>query len=155
MRDTVSKLEKTGAAVDILPVDRSGHIADLSALDTLADVATCMWANNETGAIQPIEEIATRANATGTPVHVDAVQAVGKVPINFSDLGITSLAASAHKFGGPAASVCFWPSAVLRPSRSPTAAAKSRYSPRHRGRRGRFRSSCGVGGISLRNHCPG
>ncbi len=81
VRDTVSKLEKTGAAVDILPVDRSGHIADLSALDTLADVATCMWANNETGAIQPIEEIATRANATGTPVHVDAVQAVGKVPI--------------------------------------------------------------------------
>lgn len=101
VRDTVSKLEKTGAAVDILPVNRSGHIADLSALDTPADVATCMWANNETGAIQPIEEIATRANATGTPVHVDAVQAVGKVPINFSDLGITSLAASAHKFGGP------------------------------------------------------
>ena len=58
-------------------------------------------------------------------MHVDAVQAVGKVPINFSDLGITSLAASAHKFGGPAASVCFWPSAVLLPSRLLTAAAKS------------------------------
>ena len=60
-----------------------------------------MWANNETGAIQPIEDIAARASAVGTPVHVDAVQAVGKVPIDFSHLGITSLAASAHKFGGP------------------------------------------------------
>ncbi|AKK10918.1 cysteine desulfurase family protein [Corynebacterium uterequi] len=87
--------------VDILPVGRSGHITDLSALDTPAAVAAVMLANNETGAIQPVEEIVERATAVGTPVHVDAVQAVAKVPIDFHSLGATTLASSAHKYGGP------------------------------------------------------
>lgn len=60
-----------------------------------------MWANNETGAIQPVEEIVRRADAAGTPVHVDAVQVVGHLPVDFHALGATTLAASAHKFGGP------------------------------------------------------
>lgn len=75
--------------------------APTSALDSPAAVATCMWANNETGAIQPVEEIVWRANAAGTPVHVDAVQVVGHLPVDFHALGATTLAASAHKFGGP------------------------------------------------------
>lgn len=102
VRDTVARLEEQhGATVDLMPVGRDGHISDLSALDTPAAVATSMWANNETGAIQPVEDIVSRAAAVGTPVHVDAVQVVGKLPINFHELGAATLAASAHKFGGP------------------------------------------------------
>ncbi|MGO3830901.1 MAG: cysteine desulfurase family protein [Corynebacterium casei] len=102
VRDTVARLEEQhGATVDLMPVARDGHISDLTALDTPAAVATSMWANNETGAIQPVEDIVARAAAAGTPVHVDAVQVVGKLPINFHELGAATLAASAHKFGGP------------------------------------------------------
>lgn len=87
--------------VELLPVSRSGHVFDLAPLETPAAVATCMLANNETGAIQPVADVAAAALATGTALHVDAVQAVGKLPIDFHDLGATTLASSAHKFGGP------------------------------------------------------
>ena len=100
--ETVEKLRaEHGATVELLPVDSTGHVSDLSALDTPAAVATCMWANNETGAIQPVADITHRAAAQNTPVHIDAVQVAGKLPINFHELGATTLAASAHKFGGP------------------------------------------------------
>ncbi|HLR47460.1 MAG TPA: cysteine desulfurase family protein [Corynebacterium sp.] len=102
VRDTVARLEEShGATVDFLPVASDGHISDLSALDTPAAVATSMWANNETGAIMPVADIVARAAAAGTPVHVDAVQVVGKLPVDFHELGAATLAASAHKFGGP------------------------------------------------------
>ncbi|WP_018295764.1 cysteine desulfurase family protein [Corynebacterium lubricantis] len=99
--ETVKSLAAAGADVELLHVEASGHIRDLSALDLPAAVAACMWANNETGAIQPVEEVITRASAQGTPVHIDAVQVAGHLPINFSSLGATTMAMSAHKFGGP------------------------------------------------------
>lgn len=101
VRETVADLEKRGADVEMLPVGEDGVVEVTDVLDDPADVATCMWANNETGAIQPIEEIIARAHAAGTPVHVDAVQVVGHLPVDFHALGATTLAASAHKFGGP------------------------------------------------------
>lgn len=64
-------------------------------------LATLMLANNETGAIQPVSQLAGLALLRGIPVHTDAVQAVGRIPVNFHALGVTSLAASAHKFHGP------------------------------------------------------
>lgn len=67
VRDTVSKLAQAGATVDLLPVDRSGHISDGGAFAEPADLATCMWANNETGAIQPIEELASSRNNSVFP----------------------------------------------------------------------------------------
>ncbi|MDO5511887.1 cysteine desulfurase family protein [Corynebacterium sp.] len=89
-----------GAEVEWLTVV-DGRVGDLTALDTPAALATCMWANNETGALQPIGEVVERAAAAGTPVHVDAVQVVGHLPVSFRELGAVTLAASAHKFGGP------------------------------------------------------
>ncbi|WP_268871090.1 cysteine desulfurase family protein [Corynebacterium atypicum] len=90
-----------GAEVVDLPIDATGRVADLSPLDEPAAVATTMLANNETGAIQPVERIIAAARAVGTPVHIDAVQAVGKVDVNFHEMGPTTLALSGHKFGGP------------------------------------------------------
>lgn len=92
---------KSLGQVEWLPVGRDGHVSDLSLLDTPAAVAAMMWANNETGAIQRVAEAVERARAAGTPVHVDAVQAVGHVPVDFHAIGAATLAASAHKFGGP------------------------------------------------------
>ncbi len=101
VRDVAGMLAGRGAQIVDLPVDGAARVCDLSPLDTPAALATCMYANNEVGSIQPIAEITQRAAAVGTPVHVDAVQAVGKLPINFHEVQATTLAASAHKFGGP------------------------------------------------------
>lgn len=101
VRETVADLEKRGAKVGMLPVGDEGVVSPTDALDETADVVTCMWANNETGAIQPVADIVARANDAGSPTHVDAVQVVGHLPVDFHALGATTLAASAHKFGGP------------------------------------------------------
>ncbi len=64
-------------------------------------LACIKWANNETGVIFPIQEVAQLCNERGIPLHVDAVQAVGKIPVSMSDLGIDFLSISAHKMYGP------------------------------------------------------
>ena len=60
-----------------------------------------MWANNEVGTVQPIQEIADIASEYGIPMHTDAVQAFGAVPVNFRDSGVDTMAISGHKIGGP------------------------------------------------------
>lgn len=117
VRETVADLGARGADVDFLPVGVDGVVELTDTLDTPAAVATCMWANNETGAIQPVAEMVARAAAAGTPVHVDAVQVVGHLPVDFHELGATTLAASAHKFGGPRGA------GILLARRSPAPAA--------------------------------
>ncbi|GAA3513359.1 cysteine desulfurase family protein [Corynebacterium pilbarense] len=97
----VLEVVKSLGQTEWLPVGRDGVVSNLSALDAPAAVAAVMWANNETGAIQPVRESVARAGAAGTSVHVDAVQAVGHIPVDFHELGAATLAASAHKFGGP------------------------------------------------------
>jgi cysteine desulfurase len=90
-----------------IPVGSNGLI-DLTALEALLDasdvpaIVSVMWANNETGAIQPLAEVVALARHHGALVHSDAVQAVGKVPVNFQESGIDLLSVSAHKIGGPA-----------------------------------------------------
>jgi cysteine desulfurase len=64
-------------------------------------LASIMWANNETGILFPIHEVVKLCNERGIPLHVDAVQAVGKVPVSMSDLDIDFLSISAHKIHGP------------------------------------------------------
>ncbi|MDN8594469.1 MULTISPECIES: cysteine desulfurase family protein [unclassified Corynebacterium] len=117
VRETVADLEQHGAQVDMLPVGGDGVVRVTDILDQPAAVATCMWANNETGAVQPVDEVVRRADAAGTPVHVDAVQVVGHLPVDFHALGATTLAASAHKFGGPRGA------GILLAKRSPAPAA--------------------------------
>ena len=94
----------------VLPVDAAGRVCAEDWIggleggaDTPSDLAllTCMWANNETGAIQPVQQLAYFAREHNVPFHTDAVQAIGHLPVDFHALGATTLAASAHKFGGP------------------------------------------------------
>ncbi|MFV0252245.1 MAG: cysteine desulfurase family protein [Beutenbergiaceae bacterium] len=91
-----------GARVSELPVTADGEL-DLVALPALDQTAllALMWANNETGALQPVRAVVELAAAHGIPVHSDAVQAVGRVPIDFAGSGLSSLAFSGHKLGAP------------------------------------------------------
>jgi len=96
-----------GAQIEWLPVDELGRVrpddvrrAIESAPETVSFV-TVMMANNEVGTLQPIQEVAALAAEYGIPVHTDAVQAIGQVPVDFAALGVDALTVSAHKVGGP------------------------------------------------------
>ena len=94
----------TGKPVELVAVDENG-LMDIAALNTrLAGpraLVSVILANNETGAIQPMAEVVAAARAAGSLIHVDAVQAFGKRPLNFGLLGCDLLTVSAHKAGGP------------------------------------------------------
>jgi cysteine desulfurase len=101
--------ERRGARITQLPVDRDGvvHLAALD--DALAGrlaggkpaLVSVMWVNNEVGTLQPVAAIAERCRAAGVPFHTDAVQALGKVPVNLREVPCDLLSVSAHKVGGP------------------------------------------------------
>lgn len=106
--DTVEWLERhEHAEVSWIPVDAHGVI-DLGALkselardpESIA-LVTVMWANNEVGSIQPVPEVVEAAHAAGVPVHSDAVQAFGSVPVDFRASGLDAMSISGHKIGGP------------------------------------------------------
>jgi cysteine desulfurase len=102
--EPLAKLEAEGFPIDRPRVSAEG-VADAAATaDAIRDdtrFVTLMLANNETGARQPVAALAALAAARGVPTHTDAVQAVGRVPVDFRALGVATLAASAHKFHGP------------------------------------------------------
>jgi cysteine desulfurase len=102
--EPIARLEADGCRVSRPPVDAEG-LADAEVMAASFDgetrLATLMLANNETGGLQPVGRLAELAAARGIPVHTDAVQAVGRIPVDFHALGVTTLAASAHKFHGP------------------------------------------------------
>ncbi len=99
--------EAEGAGVELLPVDDRGRL-EVGALreaierdpDSVSMVSV-MWANNEVGTLQPAEEVAAIAAAHGIPVHTDAIQAVGAVPVDFAKSGVDALTLTGHKLGGP------------------------------------------------------
>ncbi len=100
---TVREYERLGYEVILVPVDEKGRL-DMAALDEAVNANTAlvsiMWANNEIGNIYPVEEIAALAHRRGALFHTDAVQAVGKVPINLEASEIDFLSLSGHKLHG-------------------------------------------------------
>jgi len=96
-------LERIGFRVTHLPVDARGFLdpASVPAAASGHTLVAVMLANNETGVIQPVAEIAARARAAGLAVQCDAVQAAGKIPVDFAALGVDALVISAHKLAGP------------------------------------------------------
>lgn len=102
--ETMTALEREGADVAVVGVDRE-CVLDLEALEAALAVPTMltsvMWVNNETGTLQPIDEVVALARNADAWVHSDAIQAVGHVPVHFAESGLDLLSVSAHKVGGP------------------------------------------------------
>ncbi|MBR2904263.1 MAG: cysteine desulfurase NifS [Lentisphaeria bacterium] len=98
------ELERRGNKVSQIPVDSNGML-DMNAARELIDdetaVVSVMWANNETGNIQDVETLAEIAHKNGAIFHTDAVQAVGKIPIDLKNSAIDMLSLSGHKLHGP------------------------------------------------------
>jgi cysteine desulfurase len=98
------RLSESGYSISRLGVDSDGVIR-LDELTTLLQphtrVVAAMFANNETGVIQPIPELAAICNHHNIPLHTDASQAAGKLRLNFRDFGVATMTVAAHKFGGP------------------------------------------------------
>lgn len=92
---------KPNWSLQVLPVGEDGRVSTEVELASDCRVLSVMWANNETGAVQPIQALAERAQQLGAITHTDAVQAVAKVPISFRESGVQMMTVAPHKFFGP------------------------------------------------------
>ena len=106
IRDTAERLEKEGASVHWIK-HRSDGVVDLEAFESMLAkhgdeiaIASVMWVNNETGIIQPIVEIGRLCREHGVRFHTDAVQAVGRMPVDVASLDVDLVSFAAHKFHG-------------------------------------------------------
>lgn len=99
--------ERDGAVVEWLPVDALGRVrpealkASLERSAHEVALVTVMWANNEVGTVQPVQQLAEIAHEYEVPFHADAVQAVGQLPVDFAGSGVDALTVTGHKIGGP------------------------------------------------------
>ncbi len=100
-------VDHEGATVSWLPTAPDGSVSPAALREVLThhdDVAlvSAMWANNEVGTVLPVADLAAVAAEFGVPMHSDAVQAVGQLPVDFAGSGLSAMSVTAHKFGGPA-----------------------------------------------------
>ncbi|MFP4559996.1 MAG: cysteine desulfurase family protein [Thiohalorhabdus sp.] len=104
--ETARYLRERSQPVAEVPVDGAGRVTPEALRGALeanrpVGLVSVMWANNETGTLQPIAELAAVCTEHGVPLHTDAVQAAGKVPLDFAVSGAAAMSLSAHKIGGP------------------------------------------------------
>ena len=98
------ELERRGHRVTVVPPARNGEVpagAIIDAIDPDTRLVALMLANNETGVIQPVEEVARACRERGIHIHCDAVQAIGKIDVDVQALGVDTLSMSAHKLHAP------------------------------------------------------
>lgn len=101
---TCKFLESQGVSVTYLPVNEDGVLEASSVKDYIKEdtaLVSIMWANNETGKLFPIKEIGAICKEAGVAFHTDAVQAIGKIPVDVQECNVNYLSLSAHKFHGP------------------------------------------------------
>jgi cysteine desulfurase len=104
VREPVEELARRGHDVTTIPPQRSGEVSAARVIEALRPdtrLMTMMLANNETGVIQPLAEVAAACRERGIHVHCDAVQAIGKIDVDVEALGVDTLAISAHKLYAP------------------------------------------------------
>ncbi|MCI0686344.1 MAG: cysteine desulfurase [Sporichthyaceae bacterium] len=99
--------EREGAQVELLPVDPLGRLhpdtlrAAIEADPRSVALVSVMWANNEVGTVQPVPQLVEVARSHGIPIHSDAIQAVGQLPVDFAASGLDAMTLTGHKLGGP------------------------------------------------------
>ena len=141
----VEAARRRGTEVVVLPVDERGVIS-LDALDAALSagvgLVSVMWANNETGVVAPVAELVERCRRAGALLHVDAVQALGKLPVDLHALGADFASVSAHKVHGPKGA------GALYARRGVKLEAQSAGGGQERGRRGGTENVAGALGLA-------
>jgi cysteine desulfurase len=155
-RELCKQLTREGVEVVEIPVDQGGAI-DLDRLKESIDDQTAlvsiMWANNETGVLFPVQQIAENCRPARVPFHCDATQAIGKIPVDFRALGIDVASVAAHKFHGPKGVGAMF---LRRGVRCPPLVIGG---PQERNRRGGTENVAGIVGMGVaaqlaREHLP-
>ena len=111
IREAAARLEREGVAVSRVSPGADGVVPAYAVVDALRPdtrLVCLMLANNELGTVQPVAEVAAACYARGIPVLCDAVQAVGKIPVDVEALGVDWLVVGAHKFHGPLGAAALW-----------------------------------------------